>query len=70
MSIVPKITCSDNIHAQKHNFFWNITQRYLPKTIHNIIEEGPPTPNRTFTLKLLKESPSTDMEKCGFEPWF
>ncbi|AQK50855.1 hypothetical protein ZEAMMB73_Zm00001d049590 [Zea mays] len=40
-------------------------QRSLPKGIQTIIDQGPSTPNKEATLKLLKESPSTSMERLS-----
>jgi hypothetical protein len=40
-------------------------QRSLPKEIQTIIDQGPSTPNKEATLKLLEESPSTSMERLS-----
>ncbi|XP_008645279.1 replication factor A protein 1 [Zea mays] len=40
-------------------------QHYLPSGIQNTIDQGPSTPNKEATLKLLEESPSIAMERLS-----
>lgn len=44
------------VHGRQHS---------LPSGIQNTIDQGPSTPNKEATLKLLEESPSTAMERLS-----
>lgn len=54
--IVLQINSIVVVHGRQHS---------LPSGIQNTIDQGPSTPNKEATLKLLEESPSTAMERLS-----